>query len=202
MEFVEGETLARILARIRDAEPETETPFGKKDRPAYFEKLAEAFADVADGLQHAHSKKVIHRDVKPSNLILDAEADQGGRPKGRLRILDFGLAHLEGQESLTISGDIVGTPLYMSPEQASGTRESRGTSRRSCSNACGRKQPTATARRRPWRRTCGGSCAATPSRRDRRHGGNAGGGSRGGTASGSPSLRRSVASSLWAELWA
>jgi len=53
---------------------------------------------------------IIHRDIKPSNLILDRA--------GRLRILDFGLAHLEGQESLTISGDVVGTPLYMSPEQA------------------------------------------------------------------------------------
>jgi len=110
MEFVEGETLAQVLARNRDSDPETETPFGKKDDVAYFGNMARAFADVADGLQHAHSKGVIHRDVKPSNLILDRE--------GRLRILDFGLAHLEGQESLTLSGDFVGTPLYMSPEQA------------------------------------------------------------------------------------
>ena len=110
MEFVEGETLAQILTRLKDVEPEAETVFGKKDRPGYFEKLAEAFADVADGLQHAHSKRVIHRDIKPSNLILDSE--------GRLRILDFGLALLEDQESLTLSGDVVGTPLYMSPEQA------------------------------------------------------------------------------------
>ncbi len=110
MEYVEGETLAEILARLKDAEPNGETPFGKKDTLVYFGKLAEAFADVADGLQHAHSKKVIHRDIKPSNLILDRD--------GRLRILDFGLARLEGQESLTLSGDFVGTPAYMSPEQA------------------------------------------------------------------------------------
>ncbi|MBI4603560.1 MAG: serine/threonine protein kinase, partial [Planctomycetes bacterium] len=110
MDFVEGETLAQILSRLKDAEPEAETVFGRKDRPGYFEKLAEAFAGVADGLQHAHALKVIHRDIKPSNLILDKE--------GRLRILDFGLARLEGQESITISGDLVGTPLYMSPEQA------------------------------------------------------------------------------------
>ncbi len=110
MELVEGETLAQVLARINETEPETETVFGKKDRPGYFEKLAEAFAEVADGLQHAHSKGVIHRDIKPSNLILDQD--------GRLRILDFGLARLEGQESLTISGDLVGTVQYMSPEQA------------------------------------------------------------------------------------
>ena len=110
MEFVEGETLAQILGKIKAVEPEAKTVFGKKDRPAYFETLAETFADVADGLQHAHSKGVVHRDIKPSNLILD-----DGK---HLRILDFGLAHLEGQESLTLSGDVVGTPLYMSPEQA------------------------------------------------------------------------------------
>ncbi len=72
--------------------------------------VAEAFADVADGLQYAHQKGVIHRDLKPSNLILDR--------KGRLRILDFGLARLEGQERLSVSGEFLGTPLYMSPEQA------------------------------------------------------------------------------------
>ena len=110
MEYVEGEALAQVLGRLKEAAPETETSFGKKDCVEYFAKLADAFADVADGLQHAHSKGVIHRDIKPSNLILDQE--------GRLRILDFGLARLEGQESLTLSGDFVGTPAYMSPEQA------------------------------------------------------------------------------------
>ena len=111
MEYVEGETLAQIVAREKDALPEEKTAFGfPRDDVAYYSTLARCFADVADGLQHAHSKGVVHRDIKPSNLILDAE--------GRLRILDFGLAHLEGQESLTVSGDIVGTPQYMSPEQA------------------------------------------------------------------------------------
>ncbi len=109
MEFVEGETLAHVLARLKKAE-EDETPFGKRSEQQYYLNMAKAFADVADGLQHAHSKGVIHRDIKPSNLILDEE--------GRLRILDFGLARLEGQESLTVSGDFVGTPLYVSPEQA------------------------------------------------------------------------------------
>ncbi len=110
MEYVDGETLAQVLVKIKDAEPETDTSFGRQDDIAYFGNIARAFANVADGLQHAHSKGVIHRDIKPSNLILDHE--------GRLRILDFGLARLEGQESITISGDVVGTPLYMSPEQA------------------------------------------------------------------------------------
>ncbi len=110
MEYIEGETLSQIMGRIKDAEPDSDTPFGGKDGDEYFGNLASAFAGVADGLQHAHSSGVIHRDLKPSNLILDGE--------GRLRILDFGLARLEGQESLTASGGLVGTPLYMSPEQA------------------------------------------------------------------------------------
>ena len=110
MEYVEGETLAQVIATLKDAEPDSDTPFGKKDQVGYFAALASAFADAADGLQHAHSRQVIHRDIKPSNLILDS--------KGRLRILDFGLARLEGQESITLSGDVVGTPQYMSPEQA------------------------------------------------------------------------------------
>jgi hypothetical protein len=101
MEYVEGETLAQVLAKLKDAERETETPFGQKDSVVHFGKLA-------DGLQHAHSKGVVHRDIKPSNLILDGEG----------RILDFGLARFEGQEALTLSGDFVGTPAYMSPEQA------------------------------------------------------------------------------------
>ncbi|MBI4584722.1 MAG: protein kinase [Planctomycetes bacterium] len=111
MELVEGRTLAQILARWKDAPAEEKTPFGfPRDDVAHFSSLARAFADTADGLQHAHGKGVIHRDIKPSNLILDRQ--------GRLRILDFGLARLEGQESLTASGGVLGTPLYMSPEQA------------------------------------------------------------------------------------
>ncbi len=110
MEFVDGETLAHVVAKLKSAEPESPTPFGRKDGAGYFEELAHAFADAADGLQHAHAKGVIHRDIKPSNLILDRER--------RLRILDFGLARQEGQESLTASGDVIGTVNYMSPEQA------------------------------------------------------------------------------------
>ncbi|MBI4586117.1 MAG: serine/threonine protein kinase, partial [Planctomycetes bacterium] len=103
--------MAQILLEIKEAPPDAKTPFGfPRDDVAYYSTLARCFADVADALQHAHSNKIIHRDIKPSNLILDRES--------RLRILDFGLARLEGQESLTLSGDVIGTPLYMSPEQA------------------------------------------------------------------------------------
>jgi serine/threonine protein kinase/predicted Zn-dependent protease len=116
MEYVDGRTLAQVLESLKrgtgsSLETDAESPFGSSERDlVYCARVAGAFAGVADGLHHAHREGVVHRDVKPSNLILDAE--------GRLRILDFGLARLEGNESLTLSGDIIGTPLYMSPEQA------------------------------------------------------------------------------------
>jgi serine/threonine protein kinase/tetratricopeptide (TPR) repeat protein len=79
---------------------------------SYCLQVAEAFAGAAEGLQEAHAGGVIHRDLKPSNLILDST--------GHLRILDFGVARLEGETSLTLTAELLGTPLYMSPEQAEG----------------------------------------------------------------------------------
>ena len=71
-------------------------------------------ADVADALQHAHDEGVIHRDIKPSNLLLSAE--------GRLSLNDFGLARVLEQPGMTMSGEFVGSPLYMSPEQITAGR--------------------------------------------------------------------------------
>jgi serine/threonine protein kinase len=112
MEHVEGRTLAQIIAAMEtNLDTAAGTPFELTTEGGLdYSRIADAFAEIADGLQHAHSRKVIHRDIKPSNLILDSE--------GHLRILDFGLARFEGEASLTLTGDVLGTPFYMSPEQA------------------------------------------------------------------------------------
>jgi len=82
--------------------------------PGYFRSAAGLIATVADALQHAHERGVIHRDIKPSNILLDAD----GSPK----VTDFGLARVEGALALSKSGDISGTPYYMSPEQVARKR--------------------------------------------------------------------------------
>ena len=70
---------------------------------------------LADALRHAHERGVVHRDVKPQNVIVP---DEPGEPK----LTDFGIAHLAGDEPLTVTGDVVGTLAYMAPEQAAGER--------------------------------------------------------------------------------
>ena len=71
-------------------------------------------AEVADALDYAHQQGVIHRDIKPSNLLLS--------PAGRLSVNDFGLARMLEQPGMTMTGEFVGTPAYMSPEQITAGR--------------------------------------------------------------------------------
>ena len=78
----------------------------------YFIEVAELVAALADGLHAAHEAGVLHRDVKPANVLLDR--------RGRPRLADFGLAHLFGESTLTRTGDVAGTWAYMSPEQVRG----------------------------------------------------------------------------------
>jgi WD40 repeat protein len=84
-----------------------------------FREAAELTAQVADALAYAHGQGVVHRDVKPSNIML--ECPPGSPALGRPLVLDFGLARRDaGEGTLTAEGEVLGTPAYMSPEQAAG----------------------------------------------------------------------------------
>lgn len=113
MELVDGHDLARELARQAEranGEAGHECllpPFGT---PQYVERVVALVADVADALQHAHARGIVHRDVKPSNLLLQRGAG--------VKVADFGLARDAAQGALTKSTDLGGTPYYVSPEQA------------------------------------------------------------------------------------
>jgi WD40 repeat protein/serine/threonine protein kinase/tetratricopeptide (TPR) repeat protein len=139
MQFVEGQSLAGLIAELRrqagaagrgfrpgppmdvpgpdPAAPPADTrplaglsterpPHG----PASWRTVARLGIEAAEALEHAHQLGVVHRDVKPANLLVDA--------RGHLWVTDFGLAQVQTQAGLTLTGDLVGTLRYMSPEQA------------------------------------------------------------------------------------
>ncbi len=81
---------------------------------SYVEAVARLILQVAEALAHAHENEVIHRDVKPSNLLV--------RRSGRVDLFDFGLARLAGEQSMTLTGEFAGTPSYVSPEQVAARR--------------------------------------------------------------------------------
>ncbi len=101
LEYLPGGTRASRLASVKS---------GTGDL-TMADSLAIAI-NVAEGLAHAHRNGVVDRDLKPSNLMFDAE--------GRVKITDFGLSKLEGGEELTRSDAVLGTERYMSPEQRRG----------------------------------------------------------------------------------
>jgi serine/threonine-protein kinase len=100
MELLEGETLAQHLADLES--------FG--DRMSAF-RVLEVLDPVARALHTAHAKGIIHRDVKPSNIILLYPDKKGGT-----RLMDFGLAKIHGSMQLTQAGMVAGSPSYISPE--------------------------------------------------------------------------------------
>jgi tRNA A-37 threonylcarbamoyl transferase component Bud32 len=103
MGYIEGESLSDRV----------------KDGPLAPQEAAQLMHQIADAVQFAHERGVIHRDLKPANVLIDA--------KGQPKVTDFGLAkQVEGDSGLTATGQVMGTPSYMPPEQASGKSEAIG----------------------------------------------------------------------------
>jgi tetratricopeptide (TPR) repeat protein len=99
MEFIQGEDVSQILA-------------GRTKLPA--PEAASIIAQVARGLEVAHAEGVVHRDLKPQNIMLDAQ--------GKASVMDFGIARSMDASNMTRTGALLGTPTYMSPEQAQGVK--------------------------------------------------------------------------------
>jgi hypothetical protein len=97
MELVPGEALSTILER---------------ERVLSTDKVLDIIAQTATALQAAHAAGLVHRDIKPGNLLIT--------PEGRVKITDFGIARIADQVPLTATGQVMGTVQYLSPEQASG----------------------------------------------------------------------------------
>ena len=124
MQFVEGRSLAHIIADLRLQMADLSGPSaGDSTSPVaalaterstgsrrYFDWVARLGRQAALALEHAHAVGIVHRDIKPANLLLD--------PQGQLWITDFGLAQMAGDGGLTITGEVLGTLRYASPEQA------------------------------------------------------------------------------------
>ena len=97
MEYVDGPTLDQLLSQ-----PEALAP----------ERMFSIFGQTAAALDYAHGKGIVHRDIKPANIMIAAD--------GTAKITDFGIAKIAASEQFTMTGSIVGTPHYMSPEQVQG----------------------------------------------------------------------------------
>jgi hypothetical protein len=110
MEYVDGGSLVDLIVRERRLAPAKAVPL---------------MVDILSGLQHAHDRGVLHRDIKPGNILLTSD--------GRAKVIDFGLAKdAEAQTILTLAGNVVGTPAYMAPEQAKGEGASPASDQYSC----------------------------------------------------------------------
>jgi serine/threonine-protein kinase len=97
MEYVDGPTLDQVLSQPQALPPE---------------RMFSILAQTAIALDYAHGKGIVHRDVKPANIMIAAD--------GTAKITDFGIAKITASEQFTMTGSIVGTPHYMSPEQVQG----------------------------------------------------------------------------------
>lgn len=113
MEWIDGHDLSTEVSLQRlDVVPRPKgspllPPFSE---PSYFKAVVEVVAQAAEALHHAHTRGIVHRDVKPQNLLLGRD--------GRVRVTDFGIARDSSMGSVTRTGQVAGTLHYMSPEQA------------------------------------------------------------------------------------
>jgi hypothetical protein len=137
MELIDGPSLDRVLGQLREQRGAGETPpaagqtvaYGGPESAAeaaglntpslssggqFFDAAARMLAGVADALDYAHQQGVLHRDVKPANLLVASD--------GRLSLNDFGLARVLEEPGMTQTGEFLGTPAYMAPEQITGGR--------------------------------------------------------------------------------
>lgn len=128
MKFLEGETMEQIIEKLREGSPEHVRRFS-------YDYRAQVFAKVCEAIRFAHSKKIIHRDIKPANIMIG--------PFGEVTVVDWGIAKRIGTKDpdnldatserdqhesdarlvRTRVGAVIGTPLYMSPEQAAGRND-------------------------------------------------------------------------------
>jgi serine/threonine protein kinase len=97
MEYVDGRTLKDVI---------------RAEAPLYPDRAAEICADVCAALAAAHARGLVHRDVKPANIML--------MPDGRVKLMDLGIARAAAGETLTQTAAMLGTAQYLSPEQAQG----------------------------------------------------------------------------------
>ncbi len=112
MDYLKGNNLAQILKKK------------KKKRQLSLEQSLPLFIEICKGLGFAHKKGIVHRDIKPGNIVILDEPDFNG---ARVKIVDFGIAKLAGtidpeNQNLTTIGEVFGSPLYMSPEQCDGKK--------------------------------------------------------------------------------
>jgi hypothetical protein len=140
MQYIAGQSLGDVIRELRreSAQEQPTTPLGSpsrdtvlaattqriaqptstfsqhyaKNRAIYCRNVAQLGIQAAEALHHAHEYGVLHRDIKPSNLLVD--------PQGKLWVTDFGLARVQNSPGVTVTGDVMGTLRYMSPEQAAG----------------------------------------------------------------------------------
>ena len=127
MQFIRGQTLSAVVAELRARPAHPTTPARAAGPEAagrtstlgtgFYQNVARLTAQAADALEHAHRHGLVHRDVKPSNLLLDTA--------GTVWVSDFGLAKAADGEALTETGDVLGTLAYMAPEQLDGRADAR-----------------------------------------------------------------------------